>query len=905
MKNFNWKALLPHLIALGIFISLSAIYFYPALQGYRLKQGDTQLHKGMSQELRSHREKFDEEALWVGNMFAGMPSYQISAVKYDGNLIAFIHQILIKWIPFPISLLILYMIGFYILLQCLRIKPLLSIIGSIAYAFSSYFIVIIEAGHNSKAFAIAYMPAVLGGIIATLRGRVKIGFLITALFMGLELQANHLQITYYLLFVVIAVGIAELIRAYKNQEINLYFKRIGWLLAAVVLGILPNLGNILTTYEYSKASTRSKTELTIEPDGSSNEAIRSSGLEKDYITQWSYGISESLSLLVPNVKGGASGAILSDEKEIDRIRKESPGFFNFMVSQYQSSGWYLNTYWGDMPFTSGPVYIGILVCLLAYLSLFYIRDKLLYAFLAVGVLTLMLSWGKNFMGLTEFFIDYIPMYNKFRAVTMILVVVELVVPIMAILFLSHLIKEGNKILENKKKFYGAIGSFLGIVLLMYLSPSLFTDFISANESARFNNLIQANPQQSSTINEALMQIESYRMDVFREDVFDRLKFLFFGIALLIAFAHSKIKENILIIGVGLIVGLDLWMVDKRYLNNDKTPGTNSRSDNRYLAYDKPSKVKNPYQASGVDIAIFQNEIKENQDLGPIIQRGIEEAKRENPKISQGALQALQFTELMRNTHYRVLNTTKKLDEDAQTAYFHKTLGGYHGAKMKKYQELVDFELGVEHYQLRQAFQQGGKEMVKQMLPQMNVTNMLNAKYIIGAEQTANGSTYSLVENPYRLGNAWFINTVQITNSADEEITEMANLDPKNKVLVSKSNADGLSANYNPAPSDFIRLDTYLPNKLVYSYSCKQKQFAVFSEIFYDGGWTAKIKDEEIPIRKVNYILRGAELPSGSGSIVFEFKPKMYTIGNGLSWASSIILILLIGGFIYQSTKKEA
>lgn len=904
MKNIDLKKILPHLLALALFVGLASVYFYPALQGYRIKQGDIKLHKGMSHELRSHKDKFDEEPLWVGNMFSGMPAYQISSVSYSGDLIEVLHKFLTTWMPHPIALLILYMIGFYILLLCLRIKPWLAIVGAIAFAFSSYFIVIIEAGHNSKAFAIAYMPALLGGIISILRGRWKLGFLLTALFMALELKANHLQITYYLIFVILFVGIGELISAWKRGEQVLFFKRSGIAILAVLLGLLPNLGNILTTYEYSKASTRSATELTVKPDGSSNESIKSSGLEKDYITQWSYGIDESLTLLIPNAKGGASGAVLSDEEAMKEFRTSNPQFFNFMVSQYQNSGWYVNTYWGDMPFTSGPVYVGILICLLAFLSFFYVKDKLVISLALVAFLTLMLSWGKNFMGLTEFFIDYFPMYDKFRAVTMILVIVELVLPILAILFLNKLIQNREEIAANKKKLFIALGSFVGVLLLLWASPESFNNFTSHAEESRFASLMAANPQQSGMLSSHLDTIIEYRKEVFRADVFDRLKFVVLAIALILLFVYGKIKSKVLVVGIGALVLIDLWMLDKEYLNNEENPGVSKLADNRYLSYNKPSNILDPYTASPVDQAILNQELVLHPEINQEIQKSIAEAKKEDPRLSQGRIQGIQFTELMRGTHYRVLNTNARLDEDAQTAYFHKTLGGYHGAKMKKYQELIDFELSIEHYQLKQAFQQGGREMVKQYLPQMNVVNMMNAKYIIGAEAREGGNALVFVENPYRMGNAWFVSKLNKVKTANEVIQGIHDLNPAEEAMIREQDAQNLSSTYPKNQADRIQLKSYLPNKLVYEYTASQKQFAVFSEIFYSGGWKAYINEREIPIYRVNYILRGLEIPAGQGKIIFKFEPGLVALGNTLSIISSVIFLLLFAGFIYQSYRKK-
>ena len=488
MSKFSFKSALPYLTAVLLFVGIAVVYFYPALQGYRIKSTDITQHKGMSSEVRAHKEKFDEEPLWIGNMFAGMPAYQVSTVRYSGNILDVIQKVMTLGFPYPVGLLFLYLIGFYILLLSLRIDPWLSIIGAIAFAFSSYFIIIIEAGHTSKAFAIGYMAPLLGGIISILRGRLLIGAMLTAIFMGMQLYANHLQITYYLIFVILVIGIVEMIKQLKEGNALEFFKRVGIAFIAVLIGVLPNLGNILLTYEYSKFSTRSPSELTINADGSSNANIVSTGLDKDYITRWSYGLQESFSLMIPNVKGGASGAIIADQEEVERLRREDPNFFNFMVEQYQKDRYIVNTYWGNQPFTSGPVYLGIIICFLAFLSFFYVKDSLVVGLGVAGLLGLLLSWGKNLMPFTEFFIDYFPMYDKFRAVSMILVLVELVVPILAILFLSKFIKDRKAIMENKKRFFIISGSFVGLLLIFFLMPDTFFDFLSQKDLDQMNKM---------------------------------------------------------------------------------------------------------------------------------------------------------------------------------------------------------------------------------------------------------------------------------------------------------------------------------------------------------------------------------------------------------------------------------
>jgi len=897
MSKISWKSLLPYLTALLLFVAIAVVYFYPVLQGYSVKTTDITQHRGMASELNAHRDKFDEEPLWVGNMFSGMPAYQVSTVRYDGSILGIFYKIMTLGFSYPIGLLILYLTGFYILLLCLKIDPWLAIVGAIAFAFSTYFIIIVEAGHTSKAFAISFMPPLLGGIISILRGRILVGSMITAIYMGMELYANHLQITYYLMYLILIVGLVEMFNQIKQGETAKFFKRSIIVLLAVFLGILPNLGNLILTYEYSKFSTRSESELTMKPDGTSNSEVLSTGLDKDYITRWSYGLEESFSLMIPNVKGGASGAILADQEEVDRLRRVDPSFFNFMVEQYQNDRYVVNTYWGNQPFTSGPVYLGIVVCFLAFLALFYVKDSLVIGLGIAGLMALLLSWGKNFMPLSDFFIEHVPLYNKFRAVSMILVIIEVVAPLLAILFLSKLIKDRSMLADNMKRFYILSGAFTGLLVLFYLIPDAFFDFLSQKDLDQMDKLLNSNPNQRQQIYGNFEKVENIRIDALRSDILSVGKFLLLSILLLILFSLNKLKSKAMIAGIGGLILVDLWVVNKQFINNKEKEGASRTSTDRYVKYEKLSKQKTPHNASSIDYAILQTEIREHPELRTKIEQAENELKSKERRPSLAKMERARFTTLMRNTHYRVLNTAMKLDEDAKTAYFHKTLGGYHGAKMKKYQELIDFELGIEHYQLRQAFSQGGQRLVQQMLPQMNTTNMLNAKYVIGLEKGSNQMQEALVRNKHALGNAWFVDSYKLVSTADEEITSLKNLDPAKEAVIRDKYKEYLG---DVGSGDGqIQLKSYLPNELVYEYQASDNGLVVFSEIYYDKGWNAYIDGKELPFFAVNYTLRGMVVPKGSGEIIFKFEPVSYEFAQITSWISSILLLLLLGYVGYR------
>lgn len=894
----SFKNFLPHIVALLIFVILSLVYFYPVLEGYKLIQGDIEKHKSLSHEITSHQDKYDENALWSGNMFAGMPTYLTTKVKYSGNIVKYLLVAAKGGLPHPASAIFAYLLGFFILFLCLRINPWLAIMGAIAFAFSSYFLIIIEAGHNSKTYAIAFMAPILGGFLEVTRGKIRVGALLIAVFTALELYVNHVQITYYLFFVLLFVGVGELVIAIKGGALKEFSKRIVIVLLAAFLGVLPNIGNLLITYEYSKQSTRGRTDLTIQADGQSNQATVSSGLDKDYITQWSYGIDETFTLIVPNAKGGKSIPILGMENEVERLRKEDPQFFNVLVNEYQKNQNAIPSYFGDQPIVSGPVYIGIIVVALALLALLFVKDVLVVALFSVTVLTMALSWGKNFMGLTEFFIDYVPMYNKFRAVAMILLVAEFTAPILAILFIDKLIKEREQIKLNPKKLYFGLGGVLLLVAAIAISPETFVDLTSANEQLKIN----ASGANASNVFKVQDQVEQYRSNIVSQSAWGSFKYLALASILLVLFLFGKLKKELLVVGIGALILVDLWIVDKTYLNNEKGKGR-STSGTKYVNWVKPIKQLIPYEPSAIDQAILQKEINQKPELSKLIQDRIENYKKENnTRLDNRKLFDLQFAELMDQTHFRVLNTNARLDQDVQTPFFLKTLGGYHGAKMKKYQELIDFYLGIEHYQVRQAFAQAGTGYVQQMLPSLKITNLLNAKYIIGPDNTRKAPA-TFIENPYAYGNAWFVNSVRVVENADSAMLTLGKVDLKSIAVIEEEDANSIKEkSFQISPSDFIRLKEYDPNRMTYEYSASSDQFAVFSEIYYSPGWKVYINKNEVDFTKVDYTLRGMNVPKGKGTIEFVFDPLTVSIGEKLTWASSAIILLLLIGVVYRGVK---
>ncbi len=817
MMNLNIKKIVPYIAAIVIFVVVTMVYLSPLLEGQRLKQDDITRHKGMSKEIVDYRDKTGIDPLWTNSMFGGMPAYQIS-VEYKGNLVRFIDDIMRLGLPHPAGLVFLYMLGFFILLIVLKIDPWLSIGGAIAFGFSSYFFIILEAGHNSKAHAIGYMAPVLAGIILTYRGKYIIGGILTLLFLALEINAGHPQITYYLFLLLLIFAIAEFAEAVKSKTLPSFIRASVIVLIAGTLGVLTHITSLWATWEYGKETIRGKTELT------TNQENRTSGLDKDYATQWSYGIAESFSLLVPNIKGGATGLIGDNEyalKNVDPELKET-------VANNA------NQYWGDQPFTSGPVYAGAIIVLLFIYGLFIIKGRMKWWLLAGTLLSIMLAWGKNFMPLTSFFLDYFPGYNKFRAVSMTMVIAELTLPILALLALSMVLSDPSafkkkiRILQFQvNPFYLSIGITSVILLLFALIPTAFFNFLSTQEISMIAQQKKSNPEYASQITDFYANVEIARHAILRADAFRSLVFVLLAGAVIWAFATNKIKKGVAIGLISLLILVDMWSVNKRYLNKDN--------------FISKSKSEKPYQMTRADELILK-------DVDP---------------------------------DYRVLNLTVDPFADAGTSYFHKSIGGYHGAKLRRYQELYDHHIKGKF--------------------NMNVLNMLNTKYIIQADDKKQPSVYP---NMKALGNAWFVYEIKWVKNADEEIDALNDFNPEKTAVVDERFSKYLD-NFKPAfdSAAQIKLIKYAPNDLQYQVNTNSEQLAVFSEIYYEKGWNAYVDGVLTKHFRVNYVLRGMIVPTGKHLVEFKFEPKVFAVGEKISFASSLLLILLvIGGGIWEIRK---
>ena len=825
-KNKNVLSIVAAIIAFAV---ITLIYFSPVLQGKRIKQHDIEMHLGMSQEITDFREATGEQTLWTNAPFGGMPAWNIS-VTPKGNLTNPIYKGLGLGFPHPIGSVFICMLGFFVLLLVLDCGFWISFIGAIAYGFTSYLFIVIGAGHNAKAMAIAYMAPVIAGVLLAYKGKYLWGWLMTSFAMAFEVRTNHLQITYYLALIIVILVIAELISDIKNKKLGHFFKASVGLVVAAIIGVLTCSTALYGNYEFGKETTRGKPVLTRDEDN------QTTGLDRDYITQWSYGKGETWSLLIPNAKGGASAYIGKQNPALDKADRQ----FRDNIAQQ-------NAYWGDQPMTSGPVYVGAIVVFLFVLGALTVKGKMKWALLIATLLSILLSWGKNFMGFTNFFLDYIPGYDKFRAVSMTLVIAEVTMPLLAFLGLAEIAKSPETFKQNMKKFYIALGITAGICLLFSLMPKTFFSFISQGEAEQFAAMSKG--KDAALYANFATQLENVRVAIFRKDALRSLLFIILSAVPLFLYGKGKLKGQIAFPILAALVLIDMYPIDKRYLNNDK-----------FVSKQQYSK---PFTASTADQFILND-----NDLD-----------------------------------FRVADITKDMFNDASTCYFHKSLGGYSGAKLRRYQDIITQYLGSELNQLRGAKTAG--EML-QALEKQKALNMLNTKYVIF---NPNSQPFP---NPNALGNAWVVNDIRWVSTPNEEIDAIAETNLAHTAIVNREFAQQ-TGNYQLTDSiaPEVTLEDYQPNKLTYRFrdvstgSTADNYLVVFSEIWTDKGWKMYVDGQEQPLLRANYILRAAMIPGGEHEIVMEYAPKAYKVGNTVSFASSLIMILgLIGALIYTFKPKK-
>ena len=808
MKCFL-KNLLPHTLVIFGFVIISLTYFNPVLQGKKIFQSDIMQYIGMAKQQNDFRANTGEETYWTNSAFGGMPTYQLGA-HYPNNYIKKIDRVL-RFLPRPADYLFLYLIGFYVLLLVLKVDYKLAVLGSLAFGFSTYLIIILGVGHNAKAHAIAYMPLVLSGILLTFQKKYVFGFLLTTVALGLELSANHYQMTFYLLLLVLVLGLVFLIEAYKNSALVEFFKGIVVLLVAVLLSIGLNATNLLATQEYVKESTRGKSELTINPDKSPKEITN--GLNREYITAFSYGKVETLNLFIPRFMGGGSYENVGKNSETYAYFKKLGATPIQALNEVKQTP----TYWGEQPIVEAPAYIGAVVIFLFILALYLVKGPEKRWLIIGTVMSLLLSYGKNLEFLTDLFIDYFPLYNKFRAVSSIQVILELCIPILAVLGLKELIAKGHDKKEQVKALKNTLFITLGITVTLLIFKNSLFDFVGNNDG-RF---IDAYGQGF------IDAVKSDRIVFFTNDTLRTLILILVSAVTIWFFLKEKVSKDLLLVILGILILFDLVAVDRRYVNNEDFVAASS--------------VQNPYQANQIDIGILKD-----------------------------------------TTYYRIFDLTTG---NTKPSYFHNSLNGYHAAKMKRYDDVFNFYITQNH---------------------LGVLSMLNTKYIIAQNEEGNATTY---ENSEAHGNAWFIKNILFVKTPDEEILSLDSLDVKNNVVINK---DEFGQFFKTESASAYRLDSianvklvaYQPNYLKYKTNNLNDGFLVFSENYYAQGWNAYLDGKMVPHLRVNYILRGLQIPSGNHVIEFKFEPQVIETGSTITMLSSVtLLLLLISGLFFEFRKK--
>jgi len=816
LKN-RIQPLLPHLIAVVIFIVVAFAYFYPVLEGKVLRANDSTVSKINSKEIQDFREKNGREPLWTNSIFGGMPAYLIST-RYPGNLIKHADTFL-RMFKMPVSVLFLSMLGFYILLLIFGVNSWLAIAGAIAYGLSSFFFQILGAGHNTQAIALAYMAPMIGGIYYTYRYDALKGALFTAFVLALEIQANHIQITYYALICLLVFGIVEFVYSWKNKSVIKFLKTSALLVIPFIIAVGINCASLYTTYEYGKYSIRGKSDLT-----TSNNNI-TSGLNKEYIVNWSYGVDETFNLLIPNYKGGSS-------QPFDR---NSETYKALVKNGNQSSVDRIQKYWGTQPVTDGPHYVGAIVFFLFVLGLILIKDPEKWWLLAATILSIMLSWGKNFMPLSNLFIDYFPAYNKFRAVTMTLVIAEFCIPLLGFLALRDIFNGTTTKKEIIRGLKIAMGITGGFTLLVIILPVIAGSFLGQNE----NDL-------PPWLTSALV---SDRKGLLRSDSLRSFIFILLSAGVILGYIFDKLRKGYAILIIALLIVLDLWMVDKRYLNADR--------------FERPAAIQKSFLPAVADAFILKDP-----------------------------------------TQHRVLSfVSSPFSDNSPTSYFHKSIGGYHGAKMERYQELIDSciypEIGAFGEAAKKAQSIEELQMALDNTP-IPTLNMLNTKYVI-----YNSAALPLI-NQYALGNAWFVEKPVIVENANQEISSVKSINPSKEAIINTMFKNQITKSFFPVQeNEKIELVSYQPDELLYKYSAREEKLAVFSEIYYPAGWKCYLDGKESSYFRTDYVLRGMVVPAGDHEIKFTFKPASYYVGNKISLASSVLLILLCAGYFLSKIKMKS
>lgn len=788
-------------------VAVSVTYFSPEmLEGKILFQGDTQQGIAIGQEGKAFKDATGETTRWTNSLFGGMPNFQISPSYDNNNIIKFLEKVYRLGLPIPASYIFIMMMGFFILLLTLNVKWYLALIGAAAYAFSSYFFIIIAAGHIWKFITLAYIPPTIAGIILAYRGRYFAGAALAALFGMLQISANHIQMSYYFGIFILALMVSYAIEAGRKKEGDRFVKATASLVFAAILAVSANLPNIYNTYEYSKETMRGQSELVSPGEGGKEE--NSGGLSLEYMTHWSYGVGESWTLLIPDVKGGATGAMGNNSQAMSQTKPA--------MRQYVAQ---MNQYWGDQPFTAGPVYAGAVIMFLFLVGCFVVKGPLKWAALIAIALSLMLSWGHNFMPLTEWFANHVPLYNKFRTVSSILVVAEFCIPLLALLGLKEVIVNPAVIKERPRRIIIPFILTAGIALLFAVMPSLFFNFLSGEE-VKF-------AAENRDYSELFTELESVRQGILASDAWRTFWFVAaaFGVSML--FVYNKLGKAATVCLLGVMVLLDMYPVNKRYLNGDN--------------FVEKQITQNPFPPTKADLMILED----------------------------------------KDPNFRVLNLSTNTYDDPYTSYYHKSVGGYSAAKLRRYDDLIKYQLSKGNF---------------------HVINMLNTKYIITKDK--DGEVVAL-HNPEAAGNAWLVSNVKWVKDASSEMNALDNFDEKNTVIIDEHFKELVPGKLSaPAAGDTIFLASYKPNELQYKVRSTDGGFAVFSEVYFPWGWHVTIDGKAVDMARVNYLLRGLQIPAGDHTIVFRFDPESLHVTTGIAYAAIVLVLLLCAGALYEAFRRK-
>ena len=793
--NIRWRRLIPHVVAVLFFLLLPYVYFYPLLLGKTVQQTDRDMWQGSAQELEEYRKAHNgEQSFWTGSMFAGMPAVMVS-LTYDHNVISPIDSIL-NFGARPASYLFITMLGFYILLLALGVSPWVALVGAAGYAFSTYFFIIVGAGHNAKLHAISYMAPMVAGVLWAYKGRYLLGGGLFALSLALSLATGHVQITYYTFFIILAVVIWRLIELQRERKLQTFVVASAILVVGGVLGVGANFNRLYQTYDYGKESIRGRTYLAT----ANNDE---SGLERSYATQWSYGKLESFNLLIPNLYGGSSALALGDNSSVASFLEP----MHLPREQKEAILSQMPVYWGDQPMTSGPVYLGAVVLFLFVFALFLMRGVARWSLVAVSVVALALSWGHNFQWFTDLFFDFFPGYNKFRSVSMILVICELCVPLLAFWGLSEWLQGHYEPQRVKRALLWAGGSLLGVLALFLLFGLPSLSFASPNDA---QYLQMGYPEE---LMEALRKDRAHLMLV---DIVRSAGFIAVAGVLLWRTMKGKIRQPLMLLALAALVLVDLWIVNKRYDG---------------VHYVAKSHNSAPFQMTQADKQILQDK-----------------------------------------SYYRVLNQSVSTFNDASTSYYHKSVGGYHGVKLRRFQDLV------ERYGTSEAMQR-----------------LLNVKYIIG--RSAAGAPQAMPNfkgtAPVALGAAWFVDRLEGVTSADAELDAVGGESVAHTAYFQVGDQALNDKTFGRDSADVISVVAYEPNRLTYRVAAGGERFAVFSEIFYPKGWKATIDGQEVPIYRVDYLLRGLYIPAGAKEVVFSFTLPSYAWGRWVDFTFGLAILLFL------------